>query len=82
MTGVRAELAASASIIATRLKQLTDLPVLIGVGVGTPGQAVEASAAGDGVVVGSAVVQAMLEDAGPAGVGDLVAQFRVALDAA
>ena len=82
VTGVRAELAASASIIATRLKQLTDLPVLIGVGVGTPGQAVEASAAGDGVVVGSAVVQAMLEDAGPAGVGDLVAQFRVALDAA
>ncbi|MBC8364087.1 MAG: tryptophan synthase subunit alpha [Actinobacteria bacterium] len=82
VTGVRAELATGASVIATRLKQLTDLPVLVGVGVGTPGQAVEASAAGDGVVVGSAVVQGMLDGAGPTGVGDLVAQFRAAMDAA
>ena len=81
VTGVRAELAASASIIAARLKQVTDLPVLVGVGVGTPGQAVGASAAGDGVVVGSAVVQRMLDGAGPAGVADLVADFRAALDA-
>ena len=81
VTGVRAELAASASIIAARLKQVTDLPVLVGVGVGTPGQAVEASAAGDGVVVGSAVVQRMLDGAGPAGVAELVAEFRAALDA-
>jgi len=80
VTGVRSELAASASVIAARLKKLTDLPVLVGVGVGTPEQAVEAAAAGDGVVVGSAVVQRMLDGAGPAGVGELVSEFRAALD--
>ena len=35
----------------------------------------------DGVVVGSAVVQRMLDGAGPAGVAELVAEFRAALDA-
>lgn len=81
VTGVRAELASSAIEIASRLKPITDVPVLVGVGVGTPGQAVEASQYGDGVVVGSAVVQRMLDQAGPEGVAELVADFRNALDA-
>ena len=81
VTGVRSELAASAVEIATRLKQITDLPVLVGVGIGTPEQAVEASWHGDGVVVGSAIVQRMVDRAGPEGVAELVAEFRVALDA-
>ncbi len=80
ITGVRAELAASAKIIAGRLKNVTDKPVLVGVGVGTPAQAVEVSTVADGVVVGSAVVQRMLDRAGPEGVGELVAEFRAALD--
>ena len=80
VTGVRAELAASAVEIATRLKAVTDLPVLVGVGVGTPKQAVEVSAHCDGVVIGSAVVQRMLDGGGPEGVGALVAGFRAALD--
>ncbi|HBA94343.1 MAG TPA: tryptophan synthase subunit alpha [Acidimicrobiaceae bacterium] len=81
VTGVRAELASSAIQIATRLKAVTDVPVLVGVGVGTPEQAVEASGHGDGVVVGSAVVQSMVDGAGPEGVAALVADFRSALDA-
>ncbi len=80
ITGVRAELAASAKIIAGRLKSVTDKPVLVGVGVGTPDQAVEVCTVADGVVVGSAVVQRMLDKAGPEGVGELVAEFRSALD--
>ena len=80
ITGVRAELAASAKVIAGRLKALTDRPVLVGVGVGTPAQASEVSAVSDGVVVGSALVAAMLNGDGPTGVGALVAQFRSALD--
>jgi len=80
VTGVRAELAASAVEIATRLKAVTDLPVLVGVGVGTPAQAVEISDHCDGVVIGSAVVQRMLDGGGPDGVGALVAGFRSALD--
>jgi len=81
VTGVRSELASSATEIARRLKNLTDLPVLIGVGIGTPEQAVEAAAAGDGVVVGTAVVARMLSPEGPQGVAALVKDFRAALDA-
>ena len=79
---MRSELAASAVEIARRLKAVTDKPVLVGVGVGTPEQAVEVSQVADGVVVGSAVVQRMLEQAGPEGVAQLVGEFRAALDAA
>ena len=82
ITGVRAALAASAVEIATRLKAVTDMPVLVGVGVGTPAQAVEVSEVADGVVVGSAVVQRMVDGAGPEGVAELVAEFRSALDSA
>lgn len=81
ITGVRAELARSAIEIAGRLKAVTDKPVLIGVGVGTPEQAVEVSAVADGVVVGSAIVDQMLNGAGPDSVAAVVARFRSALDA-
>lgn len=81
ITGVRDSLAASAMDIAGRLKKVTDKPVLIGVGVGTPAQAVEVSTVADGVVVGSAIVNRMLSGAGPDGVGELVSEFRAALDA-
>jgi tryptophan synthase alpha chain len=80
VTGVRAELAATAEVIAKRLKDVTDVPVLVGVGISTPDQAVQACRVADGVVVGSAVVQRMLDGAGPDGVGALVEAFRRALD--
>ena len=81
ITGVRSTLAASAVEIAGRVKAVTDKPVLVGVGVGTPDQAVEVSRVADGAVVGSAIVQRMLDGAGPEGVAELVASFRAALDA-
>ena len=56
ITGVRETLVASAKVMAGRLKAVTDQPMLVGVGVGTPEQAVDVSAVGDGVVVGSALV--------------------------
>lgn len=80
VTGVRAELAKSAMDIAARLKAVTEKPVLVGVGVGTPDQAVEVSQVSDGVVVGSAIVREMLSGNGPDAVGALVAKFRAALD--
>lgn len=80
VTGERAALAASAVVIARRLKEITDLPVLVGVGVSTPAQAVEATSVADGVVVGSAVVRRLLEGEGPEGVGTFVAGLRQALD--
>jgi tryptophan synthase alpha chain len=80
ITGVRAELSESSKVIARRVKAVTDLPVLVGVGIGTPEQAVEISQISDGVVVGSAIVQRMLDGGGPEGVADLVREFRAALD--
>ena len=80
ITGVRDQLADSAKVIAKRLKEVTDLPVLVGVGVGTPEQAVEVCEVADGVVVGSAMVQRMLDGGGPDGVAELIGEFRSALD--
>ena len=81
VTGVRDQLALSATTIARRVKAVTDKPVLVGVGIGTPEQAVEAAQVADGVIVGSAVVRTMLGDGGPDAVGELVSRFRRALDA-
>lgn len=81
VTGERAELAGSAAVIAARLKAVTDLPVLVGVGISTPAQAVEVCEVADGVVVGSAVVRKVLEEGSAEAVADLVGTFRDALDA-
>ena len=80
VTGVRSELADSAIKIASRLKKVTSKPVLVGVGIGNPEQAVKASEVSDGVIVGSAVVQEMLDGSSPEKVGELVSTFRNALD--
>lgn len=81
VTGVRESLAVSAEEMARRLKAITDMPVLVGVGISTPAQAVSVCRTADGVIVGSAMVQQMLDGGGPEGVGALVSAFRRALDA-
>ena len=58
-----------------------DKPVLTGVGIGSPEQAVEACEVADGVIVGSAVVRRLLDGGGADAVGELVASYREALDA-
>jgi tryptophan synthase alpha chain len=80
VTGERSELAASAEKIARRCKSATDLPVLVGIGISTPEQAVSVCGVADGVVVGSAVVRRLLDGDGPEGVAELVGSFRRALD--
>ncbi|MEN3315257.1 MAG: tryptophan synthase alpha chain [Acidimicrobiaceae bacterium] len=81
VTGERDTLASSTALMGARLKAVTDLPVLIGVGVSTPDQAVEAAASADGVIVGSALVRRLLEGAGPDGAAAFVGELRAALDA-
>lgn len=80
VTGERSELAGTSRVIARRLKALTDKPVLVGVGIGTPEQAVEVCQDADGVVVGSAIVRTAMETGSPEAVGDLAGRFREALD--
>ncbi|HVL07038.1 MAG TPA: tryptophan synthase subunit alpha [Acidimicrobiales bacterium] len=80
VTGERSSLASTATILGRRLKGVTDKPVLLGVGVGTPAQAAEATADADGVIVGSALVRRLLEGAGPDGAAEFVAELRAGLD--
>ena len=80
VTGERSALAASAVIIAKRLKAITDKPVLVGVGVSTPEQAAEVSQEADGVIVGSALVRRLLDGGGPEEAARFVAELRAGLD--
>jgi tryptophan synthase alpha chain len=80
ITGERAALANTATAIARRVKSVTDLPVLIGVGVSNAQQASEACRVADGVIQGASVVRRLMES-GPDAVGDYIAEVRAAIDA-
>ena len=82
VTGERNTLSNRALEMGRRLKAATDKPVLLGVGLSTPEQAVEAASVSDGVIVGSALVRRLLEGGGPEQAGTLVAAMRRALDGA
>jgi tryptophan synthase alpha chain len=79
VTGERASLAASATELAARVMAVTDVPVLVGVGVSDAAQAYEVSRVADGVIQGASVVRRLMEH-GPDAVGDYVAEVRAALD--
>ena len=81
VTGVRASLSERAAAVTAACRAETDLPVLVGIGVSTAEHAVEATRSADGVVVGSAVVAALLDEGLPAAV-TFVEGLRSALDAA
>jgi len=80
VTGERQSLAASATALAARLKAITDVPVLVGVGVSNAEQAYEASRIADGVIQGASVVRRLMDE-GADSVGAYVAEVRSALDA-
>ncbi len=80
VTGERATLALSATRTAARLKAITDVPVLVGVGVSNAEQAQQVCTVADGVVQGASVVRRLMEH-GPDAVGAYVAEVRAAIDA-
>lgn len=80
VTGAREALAETARELVERLRPLTDLPLLVGVGVGTPEQAAEVATFADGAIVGSALMARLLEG-DRAGMLALAADFRAALPA-
>ncbi|MEX1105008.1 MAG: tryptophan synthase subunit alpha [Ilumatobacteraceae bacterium] len=79
VTGERTALAATATELAARLKAITEVPVLVGVGVSNAAQAREAVQVADGVVQGASVVRRLLEG-GAEAVGEYVASVREAID--
>jgi tryptophan synthase alpha chain len=80
ITGERQTVAESAAVMGKRLKAATDKPVLIGFGVSTPAQAVEAASEADGVIVASALMRRILDGGSAEDVGAMVGEIRAALD--
>lgn len=73
VTGVR-ETVADARHLVGRLRDRTDLPVAVGIGVSDAAQAADVASYADGVIVGSAIVRAIGEG-DRAGAPDRVAAF-------
>ncbi|MFH8793151.1 tryptophan synthase subunit alpha [Streptomyces sp. NPDC017941] len=63
VTGTRASVGAQAQNLVERTRATTDLPVCVGLGVSDARQAAEVAGFADGVIVGSAFVQRMLDAA-------------------
>lgn len=78
VTGPRGSVAGTAQELVERLRPLTDLPLLVGVGVGTPEQAAQVASFADGAIVGSALMSRLMESS-PAGLIDAARAFRAAL---
>jgi tryptophan synthase alpha chain len=78
VTGERERLSDTADEVVQALRPLTDVPLLVGVGIGTPAQAADACGFADGVIVGSAIVRRLL-DADREGALGLAREFRAAI---
>jgi tryptophan synthase alpha chain len=78
VTGARDDAPPDVAPMVARLRTVTDLPVCVGFGISTPAQARAVSQLADGVVVGSAVVQAAGESTEAA--LNLVRSMREAMD--
>jgi tryptophan synthase alpha chain len=78
-TGARDELSPALAALAERARNATDVPLYAGFGISTPTQARGAAELCDGVVVGSAALQAAEGGAGT--LREYVASLRSALDA-
>lgn len=81
VTGERAELASSALVIARRCKLETTTPVLVGVGISNPAQALTICEEADGIVIGSALIRRLLDGEGLTGATQFIGEIRRALDA-
>jgi tryptophan synthase alpha chain len=61
VTGSRAQTSSAAPTLVARVREVTDLPVGVGLGVSNGAQAAEVAGFADGVIVGSAFVRALLD---------------------
>jgi tryptophan synthase alpha chain len=77
VTGVRTAMSSRAQELVARIREATDLPVALGIGVSTPEHAAEVASFADGVIVGSALVKRVGDSRDSAsGAGELVGTLR------
>ena len=81
VTGVREALVESLGEEVSALRAVAQLPVAVGFGISTPEQAALVGGIADGVIVGSALIDA-LDEGGPDGGRAFLASFRYAMDQA
>jgi tryptophan synthase alpha chain len=62
------------------IRRTSDVPALIGIGIATPDQAHEAATASDGIIVGSALVQVILDGGDAFHIESFIRKFRAAID--
>jgi len=79
VTGARESLSERAASVVASIREETDVPVLVGIGVSNAEQARAAVSSADGVVIGSAVVR-LVEGQGAAAAADFLAAVRSAID--
>ena len=81
VTGVRAAVSDRAGALVARVRQVTDLPLAVGLGVSSGAQAAEVAAYADGVIVGSAFVRRLIDAPDPASGVAAVRELAVELAA-
>jgi tryptophan synthase alpha chain len=83
ITGTRDAVSSDAAGLVKRIREHTDLPVAVGLGVSNGAQAAQVAAFADGVIVGSAFVRRLLEtasqDAGTAALTELTTELSAGL---
>lgn len=82
VTGEREDLAGDLKERVGSIREHTNLPVVVGFGISTPGQVSEVSSCADGVVVGSALVNCISENLGsPEKITEIIGNKAEALTA-
>jgi tryptophan synthase alpha chain len=82
VTGARDRLPAELEAFVARVRSMTDLPLAVGFGIGTPDQAARVARIADGVIVGSALIKAIGTDEQPKVTASaFVAALRQGIDA-
>lgn len=79
VTGAASDDGEGPRVVAT-LRQSSDVPIYVGIGITTPEQATRAASYGDGVIVGSALVKLIGNGASTSEVERFVGSFRLAID--
>jgi tryptophan synthase alpha chain len=77
ITGTRDAVSGDASGLVKRIRQHTDLPVAVGLGVSNGAQAAQVAAFADGVIVGSAFVRRLLDDQGVPAIRELTSELSL-----